>query len=449
MTVADSIFMKNKGGIFNVANQILQFSNEKEPTIFESNRAQNGAALYLSLDSKVQFNNNSIVSFNENNVRRYGGAIYYDITQSSSACRNTTSVLVVEENASLNFTSNVAGLAGNSIYFSISKYCDHIIQYDDSFSNIFKQTVGEVNTSPEHLRLYFPAHLANHSDFSTYYINDIMLGQNIIIPACMLDQHEMPAEPVHFTVHFPEKYRDHHNNNYYSIQGNTLISVDCNTLQGTSNLLITGSPPTANSTITIQLKSLYERRLDWKSIKVTLYVKLSSCHLGFHYSVDFKCCVCYTTDDIVTCSESKSNSSIRIGYWFGSVNDQPTVTACPLSYCNFENCQTISETCDLYPLRDNQCRSHRSGPACGKCKEGYTLSFDSNDCISVDNCTMGQTVLVIMMSLLFWVISIVVVFAIMYFKIDIGYLYGITFYYSTIDILLGKFHFSLKICISL
>ena len=428
LTVTDTICKNNGETVFYISNQVLQFCNEKEPTIFDSNRAQNGAALHLELDSKVQFSNNSLVSFSTNAARRYGGAIYYDITQSSSACRNTTSVLVVEENASLDFINNVAGLAGNSVYFSVSQSCDSVIQYDDLLSYIFKQTVQEITTSPERLRLYFPAYLANQSDFSTYYINDIMLGQNIIIPACVLDQHEMPAGPVQFMVQLLE--------NNYTLQGNTLISVNCDTLQGINNLLITGRPPIENSTITIQLNSFYDSIIDWKSITVTLNVQLSSCHLGFDYSSDLEHCVCYTTDDIVRCSDS--NSSIRIGYWFGSVNDQPTVATCPISYCNFETCQTISGTCDLYPLRDNQCRSHRSGPACGNCEEGYTLSFDSNDCISVDNCTMGQTVLVIMMSLLFWVISIVVVFAIMYLKVDIGYLFGITFYYSTIDILFGE-----------
>ena len=60
------------------------------------------------MDSKVKFNNNSQVSFNKNTARRYGGA-------------NITSVLIVEENASLDYTNNEAGLAGNSIYFSVSK----------------------------------------------------------------------------------------------------------------------------------------------------------------------------------------------------------------------------------------------------------------------------------------------------------------------------------------
>ena len=430
LIVADSVFMNNEETVFYISNHVLQFFNEKEPTIFDSNRAQNGAALYLELDSKVSFTQHSQVSFNKNVVRRYGGAIYYDVTQSSSACRNSTSVLVVEENASVGFTNNVAGLAGNSVYFSVSKSCDYI-HYDETFSYISNRLVEEFATSPVSLTLHFPAYLTNTTDFSTYYIDDIMLGQNIIIPACVVDQHEMSAGPMQFMVQIFDN-----NDQNYSIQGNTLISVNCHTLQGINNLFITGNPPTVNSTVTIQLNSFYERIFDWKPITVNLNVQLSSCHSGFYYNGDLQSCVCYTIDDIVRCSDS--NSSIRIGYWFGSVRDQPTVTACPSSYCNFENCQAISGTCDLYPLRDNQCRSHRSGPACGNCEEGYTLSFDSSDCISIDNCTTEQTVLVIMMSLLFWIISIVVAFTVMYFKIHIGYLYGITFYYSTIDILFGE-----------
>ena len=198
-------------------------------------------------------------------------------------------------------------------------------------------------------------------------------------------------------------------NNCEAIQGNEIISVDCRTLQGINNLVITGTPPLINSTLTIRLSSFYDSRFNWKPITVILYVQLSSCHSGFYYSSDLEYCVCYTTDNIVTCSGS--NSSIRNGYWFGTINEQPTVTVCPINYCNFNNCEATTGTCDLYPLRDNQCRTHRSGADCGNCEEGYTLSFDSIDCISKEGC-VGQTVLVKTISFLYWMADIAVVFAI-------------------------------------
>ena len=431
VTVKDCTFIQNEGNVFNLRNQILQFLNEKTATIFDNNRAQNGAALYLALNSTVMFTKNSAVTFSNNIAVRYGGAIYYDITQSSNACYRNLSTFRVDNETSIKFINNIAGFAGNSIYFSISQSCNGTLQYDPQ-TPVFNPLI-EITTSSNQLQLYYPAQLVNNSDLSTYYVSDIMLGQNIIIPACVLDHYEMPAESVQFTVQLVDN-----NDHNYSVQANGIISIDCSLSQGINNLEITGSPPLndINSTLTIQLNSFYDSRFDWKPITVNLNVQLSSCHSGFYYSSDLEHCVCYTTDNIVTCSDS--NSTIRNGYWFGTVNEQPTVTACPINYCSFDNCEATTGTCDLYPLRDNQCRGYRSGVACGNCEEGYTLSFDSIDCIATNQCTTGQTVLVITMSFLYWITVIVVVFCMMYFKIGIGYLYGITFYYSIIDIVMGN-----------
>ena len=430
LEIEDCTFIHNIGNVFYLQNQILQFLKGKRSTVFDNNIAENGAALYLDLNSVVTFGNNSTVTFSNNVVRRYGGAIYYDITQSSDACYKNVSAFVVDNSASIDFRNNIAGIAGNSVYFSISQLCNATLQYDSS--NFNQQ--GDFITSPNQLRLYYPAQLVNNTDLSTYYVRDIMLGQQIIIPGCVVDYYGMPAGSVQFTV----QLADNNNDQNYNISVSDLISVDCRTSQGINNLVITGNlpPNNTNSTLSIRLNSFYDSRFDWKSITVNLIVQLSSCHSGFHYSSDLQHCVCYTTDDIVTCSNS--NSSIRNGYWFGIINEQPTVTVCPINYCNFDNCEATTGTCDLYPLRDNQCRGYRSGVACGNCEEGYTLSFDSIDCISVDQCTIGQTALVITMSFLYWIAVIVAVFSMMYFKIGIGYLYGITFFYSIIDVVLGN-----------
>ena len=430
--VKDSMFMQNEETVFNIANQDIYFTNENIITVFDSNKGEYGASLYLNFNSKLIFTNKSAVIFSNNVARSYGGAIFYNITQSSNACYRNFSTIIVDHNTtSIDFNNNLAIIAGNSIYFSISQFCNGTLQYDPQ-APIFNQSVGEFATSPNKLTLHYPAQLVNNTDLNTYYISDIMLGQNIIIPACTLDYNEMPVAIVQFTVQLVDN-----SDQNYSIQGSDLISVDCRTSQGINNLFITGTPPPLddiNAPLTVQLNSYYNNIFDWKPITVNLNVQLSSCHSGFHYSSDLKRCVCYTTDNIITCSDS--SSTIRNGYWFGVINEQPTVTVCPINYCNFDNCEATTGTCDLYPLRDNQCRGHRSGVACGNCEEGYTLSFDSIECIATDQCTIGQIMLVITMSFLYWIAVIVIVFCMMYFKIEIGYLYGITFYYSIIDILL-------------
>ena len=135
---------------------------------------------------------------------------------------------------------------------------------------------------------------------------------------------------------------------------------------------------------------------------------------------------------------SGSNSTIKRGYWFGKVAEQPTVTICPVNYCDFTCCEASNGYYHLSPVRDNQCRPHRSGTACSSCTDGYTLSFDSTKCVNVDSCTAGQTVLVILLTVTYWIVMVTLVFALMYYKVPIGYLYSITYYYSIVDILLSQ-----------
>ena len=75
---------------------------------------------------------------------------------------------------------------------------------------------------------------------------------------------------------------------------------------------------------------------------------------------------------------------------------------------------------------------------CGNCEEGYTLSYAA-ECVSVNKCTAGWTVLVISLTMLYWIVIVIGVFAMMYYKLPIGYLYAITYYYSMVDVLLGQY----------
>ena len=82
-----------------------------------------------------------------------------------------------------------------------------------------------------------------------------------------------------------------------------------------------------------------------------------------------------------------------------------------------------------------QCGSHRTGTACGSCISDYSLS---SKCVRVESCTAGKTALVILLTLVYWIIIVALVFALMYYKVGICYLYSITYYYSIVDILLTQ-----------
>ena len=178
------------------------------------------------------------------------------------------------------------------------------------------------------------------------------------------------------------------------------------------------------------------RSYDSKILSVNLTVELSQCHPGFWYFNKTEKCECYNTKNIVSCSGS--NSTIKSGYWFGYMNGIPTVASCPHSYCNFTCCMIMYGIYHLSPVRSNQCRQHRTGVACRNCEKGYTLSFGSSQCIAENMCTVGQTILVVTLTILYWMGMMVIVFIVMYFNIAIGSLLAINHYYSTTTILLSQ-----------
>ena len=245
----------------------------------------------------------------------------------------------------------------------------------------------------------------------------------------------------------------------YSIDASRGLSIGCHSLQGISNVRIIGSQPSHhilsynhfniidnnglseyssnNDYTTIQVRSSYETVYALKPTEIYLVIEISAyCHAGFHYTEEEHKCICYTTDGIISCTGS--DADIRRGYWFGTVDKQATTAVCPVSYCDFDRCKGSTTICPLSKSPDNQCGEHRIGIACGECEDGFTLSFDSVDCVSLDECNTGQIILVVTMTILYWILTVVIVFAVMYFKVGIGYFYGITFYYSVIDILLGQ-----------
>ena len=128
-------------------------------------------------------------------------------------------------------------------------------------------------------------------------------------------------------------------------------------------------------------------------------------------------------------------------YWFGSVASKATTSLCPNHYCKLTDRKQTSEGYfELPNTIDDQCNHHRVGVACGECKPGYTLSYDSTDCIHRDKCGIGWTISVIILTIFYWIIIVGSVFGLMYFNFQIssGYLYGLIYYYSIVGILLNN-----------
>ena len=422
------IFKNNSaetGGAIYISQSNITFAGNSRSSIqFIKNTAlQDGGAIFLGDHSILKLTNNIKVNFSDNFANDDGKAIYVQIKHS----------LLIFNITKFHFSDNNLGTTRNLIYINVPKSCNRSCLFQRVLK--FPENISlPIFTSPRRLIIYDPAKCIdrNNSDMysNIYYINNIMLGQEIRFNACVLDYYNQPTELTQFLV-------TSMNHQHYNMSGSKYISVSCNhTTQGIS---VIGNINTL-SNYSIDISMYAAKTSGSKNISVKLIVELSQCHLGFQYSSEALKCECYNTKNIISCSGS--NSTIKRGYWFGNVNGKQTITSCPKDYCNFTCCEINNGIYHLSPVRANQCETHRSGTACGNCEKGYTLSFDSPECIEVNKCTIGQTVLVTALSFLYWIAVIVTVFIMMHFKISIASLYAIIYYYSVADIFLRQASFS-------
>ena len=413
---------ENGGAVF-ISHSSINFG-QNTTSMFDGNAAvHNGGAVYFSDQCRVTFKNYSNTTFTNNIAERYGGGLYLKLAQRT---------VDYNSKASNKFQNNYAGISGHSLYIATTKSCNSSCLNNsmNALSDELQQkNQFEIATTPSNLKLSHPAICVDGYDDNqnceTYFVNDIMLGEEIVLDACVLDYYNQPSNAAQFRVTGDDD-TDYHIDSV----GDILISCGRDTFQGLSIIGKKLVTPYNYTVIVTYVAS------DEVTFSIKLIVELSPCRIGFQHDKNLQGCICYNNDDVVRCSGS--SSTIKRGYWFGSMNGQPTVAVCPINYCDFSSSETTDGFYHLSPLRTNQCRSHRSGPACGNCEEGWTLSFDSAECFKTEKCTTGQTTLVVISTVLYWIAVVVAVFVMMHYKVPIGYLYVITYYYGMIDVLLNQ-----------
>ena len=410
------------GGTISAVKSSITFAEQPQLWFFNNLATASGGAIHLSDHFFVNICNNSHITFYHNNANSRGGAIYCDLTKSTEnkIIFNTTDIV---------FGDNT-DLTGSDVYVDIPSSCDEMCLNNNLINKGYNHFNGVIKTSPKKLEFKDSAVTCidnNYTNCRTYLTRNIMLGEEIIINACVKDYYNQPAGPTQFVLSSEDQ-------NHHIIESDNVL-ISCKVFGGVS---VGGKIVLDATNYSVIITSYEDSISNIREFFIELIIALSPCHPGFHY--DNTTCVCYSDSDIVSCSGSAS--SIKRGYWFGVVDDKATVTICPRSYCNFTCCETANGFFELSPVRANQCNSQRSGTACSSCNEGFTLSFDSNECVSVDNCTTGQTVLVVALAILYWVVIVILVFIMTYYHVGIGYLYAITYYYSVVDILLSEHLYS-------
>lgn len=446
ITITDTNFINNVASCMYIPGCKLILSRK---VLFENNTSDNGAALYLNRGASFNISVEAFVQFSNNTVLQNGGAIYVDIIFN---CDNPVFSIPMSHNYTALFISNSAGIAGNALFFSVPKACEVNTNISDVDSIMFipckfnySQPVNDrildipcnfdytklngtgspIVTTPHQLKLYFPYSIGFSISPNAYFIRHNILGHQVLFAGAIFDYFGKPTEPTQFNVQCLDC-------STYSLLKDYHLLIDNVTTLG---IVFKGDEvKTGSKNVTVKLKSLF---YSLQEINVTLKVELLPCitHPGMAYSNEKQVCICYRHN--VNCYDDYNE--IKRGYWFGSVLNKATTSPCPNNYCKFINRrETSSGYFELPKTINDQCNHHRKGSACGECISGHTLAYDSPDCINVKHCSAGMTLLVIVLTCLYWFAVVAAVFSLMYFNFQIssGYVYGIIYYYSIVGVLL-------------
>jgi len=401
---------------------------------FRNNAATKGGGIYFANFSEALLDHKSEMEFIDNTATLGGGAIYaeYPTTQEYTVWL----LFYTTGKYTAIFINNYANAAGNSIYFNIppvDRYdidrnasSDHSIVYVPNQFNYSGE--NEIVTSPYSVFLGSAVRCANssHSQTKTCFVENIMLGEKILTAVKMIDYFNNTAEATMFHVKCIDCI-------YHSLTDNftSFIYIGAAS-QGVS---IKGSKIEDNSTILkLQLSAIKSTVASTPpDIHIILELLMSPCHFGYEYEGKSASCVCLHFPDLVKCSNFAAK--IKKGYWFGAIHhkDKSTGGYCPYNYCQYSLCE--DGFCTL------TCAPYRTGIACGECNTGYTLAFDSNKCIPIHNCKYWQSILVVVLTILYWIMVLVAIRVAMYFvKVEVitGYVYGIIFFYSSLDLIISE-----------
>ena len=211
------------GAVYFYKNNDCSFSENAVET-FESNSALYGGAICLNRNSNITFKENSTVLFKNNianieggalsiysdssfeaknyatleftaNNAGYGGAMYFDTTHSTLVIKN--------HKGKKEFTSNTAKFAGENIYIDLTKSCNRSCLHT-RIINISNESVNFTATPPSKLVLSDPAACIDDKievECKKYLLHHVMLGEEINVPATVLDYCDHSSYKAQFLLH--------------------------------------------------------------------------------------------------------------------------------------------------------------------------------------------------------------------------------------------------------
>ena len=189
---------------------------ENSTTLFYNNSAtMNGGALKVLNKSRITLKDHIIIGFTKNNAQ-YGGAVFLD---ANAVMANETIGI------GINFTNNIAKISGNVVHQDLTQFCN------SSCLNAKLIDIGFefIDTPPNELQFYDPAVCIDNDDTecNTYYVQNIMLGAEIVIPAHVFNYYNQCVNSTQFLI------QSEMHPNYYNT-GPQQILLGCDKFEGIS-----------------------------------------------------------------------------------------------------------------------------------------------------------------------------------------------------------------------
>ena len=335
LMVNTSTFTNNIGSSMYLSACDMKLSGN---VLFKNNTAKNGGAMYLNQITTVTIDDEASVQFIGNTAILNGGAIYVYL-QCNNFQQDTHTFMHHEglTNISVTFINSSAIISGNSLYFSVNRFCSvntNINNYgtllhvpchfnysqpvNDKMMHIpcdldytlLNDTGAPIVMSPHELRLYFPFNdgynISSTSDHNVYFIRNNILGHPVKFTGAVFDYFGKPAKPTLFSIQLKcSSYILIGGNNNFLTQSIDNFTVLCINFKGKQINI-------GHKNLTLTLRSLFDL---FKMINTTLIVEIIPCtdHPSYTYNEDSQTCVCYHAN--VKCNTN--GNEIKGGYWFG------------------------------------------------------------------------------------------------------------------------------------
>ena len=369
-----NVFKNNWGSALYVINGVMDFQNSS--VNFVNNTGLQGGAVALIGLAKIVVGPNNTYKFINNSAIFLGGAIYASLTDItefivSKSCfiqyvNNDSALISIRWDANITFFGNRAkdSTSGHAIYATSLIPCQAIRYGTSNQIDYLVVNISEVFTTRG---ITFDSDIELQPQLATDGATlDLSINNStplMIIPG------EYYEHNILTTNDLGQKTRSSFRVAIVNKTGDNSVQLDSafSTFIG-DELQLTGNPG-ENATLYVEILSPRQNYL-------RLRIILLDCPPGFKLNNDSKCvCNAHNHMGLLRCSEEEFYSYLSSGFWIGYIDSKLVTSVCPfcLTASDFEVALPQNST----ELNKILCGETRSGVACGKCRDNYTVHFHS------------------------------------------------------------------------